>query len=142
LVIKEAILRSWWLILLLPLSVAGAVLHFPAYQLCRVFANWYARHGADDVASTAKVLAGMLFMPLTWLIFSGTIGYFFGWKMGLAAFPAAALSGYVALISIEHFEDLRGWANAVGLFLFRRETFLRLFLERRDMQLLLSRSDN
>jgi glycerol-3-phosphate O-acyltransferase/dihydroxyacetone phosphate acyltransferase len=133
-VIRQALARTWWLFMLLPMGAVGAVLHFPAYQLSRLFAMWYAQHGADDVASTAKVLAGMLFMPATWLITAGVTWYFFGWKIALAAIPISALLGYIALYTLERFEDLRGWANAVSLFLTKRETFLRLFVERRDMQ--------
>ncbi len=133
-VIRQAISRVWRLILLLPFATAGAVLHFPAYQLCRLFALWYARQGADDVASTAKVLAGMLFMPATWLITCAVVWYFYGWEFGLAAIPVSAMFGLIALYSIEQFEDLRGWANAVSLYLFRREAFLRLYVERREMQ--------
>lgn len=134
-VIKQALARTWWLLLLMPFGVAGAILHFPAYQLCRLFADWYSRHGADDVASTAKVLAGMLFMPLTWLLAAGVVWYFFGWEFALISTPISAVLGYVALYALEQFEDLRGWANAVSLFLWRRDTFLRLYIERRDMQL-------
>ncbi len=140
-VIKQALARTWWLLLLLPFGVAGAILHFPAYRLCGLFADWYSRHGADDVASTAKVLAGMLFMPLTWLIAAGVVWYFFGWEFGLLSIPVSALLGYIALYALEQFEDLRGWANAVSLFLWRRDTFLRLYVERRDMQLRLKEYD-
>jgi 1-acyl-sn-glycerol-3-phosphate acyltransferase len=140
-VIKQAFARAWWLILLLPFGVAGAVLHFPAYQLCRLFAKWYSRHGADDVASTAKVLAGMLFMPLTWLIIAAIVWYFLDWQLALLSIPLSAVLGYVALYTLEKFEDLRGWANAVSLFLWRRETFLRLYVERRDMQMRLKEYD-
>ncbi len=133
-VIRQALARTWWLFMLLPMGAVGAILHFPAYQLSRLFAMWYAQHGADDVASTAKVLAGMLFMPATWLITAAVTWFFFGWELALAAIPISALLGYVALYTLERFEDLRGWANAVSLFLTKRETFLRLFVERRDMQ--------
>jgi 1-acyl-sn-glycerol-3-phosphate acyltransferase len=140
-VIKQALARTWWLLLLMPFGVAGAILHFPAYQLCRLFADWYSRHGADDVASTAKVLAGMLFMPVTWLLAAGVLWYFFGWEIALISIPISAVLGYVALYALEQFEDLRGWANAVSLFLWRRDTFLRLYVERRDMQLRLKEYD-
>ena len=140
-VIKQALLRSWWLLVLMPFGVAGAALHLPAYQLCRLFAKWYSRHGADDVASTAKVLAGMLFMPLTWLLGTILVWYFFGVEFALLSVPVSALLGYVALYTLEQFEDLRGWANAVSLFFTRRETFLRLYVERRDMQLRLKEYD-
>lgn len=140
-VIKQALARTWWLLVLLPFLAAGAILHFPAYRLCGLFADWYSRHGADDVASTAKVLAGMLFMPLTWLIAAAVIWYFFDWEFALLSIPVSALLGCIALYALEQFEDLRGWANAVSLFLWRRDTFLRLYVERRDMQLQLKEYD-
>ncbi|QYO66636.1 lysophospholipid acyltransferase family protein [Leptolyngbya sp. 7M] len=133
-VVREAISRSWWLLLLLPFAVIGIILHSPAYQLCRLFSEWYSRHGADDVASTAKVLAGVVFMPATWLITALVVGYFLGWESGIFSIPISALFGLVALYTIEQFEDLRGWANAVALFLTKKEVFLRLFVERREMQ--------
>lgn len=133
-VFRQAVSRIWRLIILLPFAAVGAVLHFPAYQLCRLFAEWYSRHGADDVASTAKVLAGMLFVPATWLIICAAVWYFYGWEFASASIPVSAVLGLIALYSIEQFEDLRGWANAVSLYLFRRDTFLRLYVERREMQ--------
>lgn len=133
-VVKEAISRSWRLLLLLPFAGLGAILHFPAYQLCRLFSEWYSRHGADDVASTAKVLAGVVFMPATWIITGLAVGYFLGWKYGVLSLPVSAFLGLIALYTIERFEDLSGWANAVALFLTKKEVFLRLFVERREMQ--------
>ena len=66
----------WKLLLLTPFAFVGAIIHLPAYELCRLFSRWYARHGADDVASTAKVLAGIIFMPLTWILAAADTFYF------------------------------------------------------------------
>lgn len=133
-VIKQAMVQIWPLVLLAPLSLIGTILHYPAYRLCGIVANRFSSHGADDIASTVKVLAGMVFMPLTWLITAAVVTYFLGWKSGLLSIPLAFVCGYVALHTLEEVEELRGWAKAIWLFLTRRETFLRMFVERRELQ--------
>jgi glycerol-3-phosphate O-acyltransferase/dihydroxyacetone phosphate acyltransferase len=133
-VIRQALLRTWRLILLLPIAAVGAALHFPAYQVCKLLANYYTHHGEDDIVSTVKVLAAMVFMPLTWIVTAGLIFYFVGWEAALISFPIAILSGYVALYSLEEGAELSGWAKAIRLFLFRREQFLRLFVQRRELR--------
>ena len=133
-VIRQAIKQIWPLILMSPLSIPGSVQHYPAYRICGVVANRFSRHGADDVASTVKVLAGMVFVPLTWLITAGVVFYFFGWKLALLSLPVSVLCGYAALYTQEELTELSGWARAIWLFLARRETFLRMFVERRELQ--------
>lgn len=133
-VIWQAILQIWPLILISPFSLAGAIVHWPAYRLCGIVANRFSKHGADDVASTVKVLAGMVFVPLTWLIVAGIMFYFLGWEFALLSLPASALCGYLAMYSQEEILELRGWARAIWLFFTRRETFLRMFVERRELQ--------
>ena len=84
--------------------------------------------------STAKVLSGVVFMPLTWVL-SALVTYFFvrsSWA--LLAIPVGFLLGYAALYTLEEFEEARGWARAIWLFLTKRERFLRLYVERREIQ--------
>ena len=133
-VIKQALWQSWLLILLLPVAVAGGILHFPAYQLCKVFAFYYTHHGADDIVSTVKVLAAMLFMPLTWLITALVLYFVWNWQAAVISIPLAALSGYIALYTFEELEVLRGWARAIWLFMLEKEKFFRLYVERRELQ--------
>jgi len=133
-VIREALRRSWPLIILSPVAAAGAVLHYPAYKLCGVIARRITQHGADDVVSTVKVLAGIVFFPLTWLIAAGAVYWFFGLTSALLSIPLFITCGYVALITMERLEELGGWARAIWLFLTRREKFLRMFIERRELQ--------
>ena len=133
-VVRQAILQIWPLIVLSPLAVVGAIVHWPAYRLCGVVADRFSKHGADDVASTVKVLAGMVFIPLTWLITAGAVFYFAGWEWAIASLPVSMLCGYVALFSQEEILELRGWANAIRLFFTRRDAFLRMFVERRELQ--------
>lgn len=133
-VVKQAFVQTWLLIFLLPLAIVGTFIHFPAYQLCKLFARLYSRHGADDIASTVEVLAGMLFVPLTWLIMAVVLLFAIGWEIALLSVPVSFLCGYAALYTLEEIQELRGWAKAIWLFLTNREKFLRLFVERRDLQ--------
>lgn len=133
-VVREALRRSWPLIIVSPIAAAGVILHYPAYRLCGFIAGRMTQHGEDDIVSTVKVLAGIVFMPLTWLIAAGVVYYFLGTTSALLSFPLSITCGYVALISMERLEELSGWARAIWLFLTRREKFLRMFVERRELQ--------
>ena len=140
-VVWQAFAQSWLLLILSPLAAVGTVLHFPAYQLCKLLARIYAKHGADDIASTVKVLAGMLFVPLTWLITAAVIYFLFGWIAAIVSIPLSFACGYAALYCLEETTELSGWARAIWMFLTRKEAFLRLFIQRRDLQRELSAFD-
>jgi 1-acyl-sn-glycerol-3-phosphate acyltransferase len=133
-VVWQAFVQSWVLVILSPLAAVGAVLHFPAYQLCKLLARVYSKHGADDIASTVKVLAGMLFVPLTWLVAAVVFYFLFGWIAAVVSLPLSFLCGWAALYFLEETTELSGWAKAIVMFLFKKEKFLRLFIERRDLQ--------
>jgi hypothetical protein len=60
--------------------------------------------------------------------------FIFGWIAAIASIPAAFLCGYAALYSLEEATELSGWARAVWMFLTKKEAFLRLFVERRELQ--------
>ena len=132
-VLHEAFHFTWKLLLLAPFAALGVILHFPAYQVCKYFSRWYAS-GSEDIVSTAKVLAGIVFMPLTWLIAAFVTYYFVRSPWALLAIPLGFLLGYAALYTLEEFEEARGWARAIWLFLTKRERFLRLYVERREIQ--------
>jgi glycerol-3-phosphate O-acyltransferase / dihydroxyacetone phosphate acyltransferase len=134
-VIRQALFQTWALVMLLPLSIFGTLLHFPAYQLCKLAAHLFSRHGADDVASTVKVLAGMVFFPLTWL-FTAAILYLLSgsWLLAIASIPFSFVAGYITLYSWEEATEMSGWARAIWHFLLQKERFLRLFVERRELQ--------
>ena len=133
-VVYRALLQTWILIVLLPLAIFGAILHAPAYQLCKLVAYLFSRHDADDIASTVKVLAGMVFIPLTWLITAVILYVLSGWQLALASIPFSFISGYIALYSLEEFSEMHGWAKAIWLLLTRKEKFLRLYVERRELR--------
>jgi glycerol-3-phosphate O-acyltransferase / dihydroxyacetone phosphate acyltransferase len=132
-VLKHAFLRSWHLILLSPLAIFGAILHFPVYQFSKFLAYLQTKKGDFDMASTVKFLAAVVLMPLTWLIFAVVLDFYFGWLIALVSIPFSFLCGYIALRVLEEISDLSGWMKAISLFFLKREKFLRLLAERRSL---------
>jgi hypothetical protein len=61
--------------LLLPFATLGVALHAPTYQLIRYVAFRYSGELAD-VTATVKLVAGMLFFPLTWILAAGLAAHF------------------------------------------------------------------
>ena len=132
-ILKHALLRSWYLFLLLPLVIIGTVLHFPAYQICALIASREIKKRHYDMASTVKALSGLVLMPLTWIIIAGILDYFYDWKIALLSIPFLFLCGWVALRVLEEINELRGWLKAITVFFLKREKFLRLLAERKTL---------
>lgn len=132
-VMWRAFVMALPLILLSPFAIIGIVLHYIPYKLCDIASKMFTKHGEDDIVSTVKFLAGMVFMPLTWLIAAGVAWYFFGWIVALVSVPVMILCAASALYTLEEVQELKGWAKAILLFLRKKETFLRLFVERREL---------
>lgn len=85
------------------------------------------------MASTVKVLAGLVLMPMTWLIIAAVLSFYFGGTIALISIPFSFLCGYIALRSLEETVELSGWLRAISLFFLRREKFLRLLAEKRSL---------
>jgi glycerol-3-phosphate O-acyltransferase / dihydroxyacetone phosphate acyltransferase len=125
--------KALLLAVLLPFALVGVVTHAPAYLVADFISRCFRRHGPDESAATAKILAGMVFVPLTWLALAALIYARWGWQLALAALPVAALCGYAALRWAEEVYDLRGWLKAALLLARRRNFFLRLLRRRRAL---------
>jgi 1-acyl-sn-glycerol-3-phosphate acyltransferase len=101
-------LRWTWVALLLaaaPLAGAGVVLNVVPYR----FIDWIAGHATrtPDQPATYKVLGALIFLPLAWTAQAACAWAVFGRTPGLATGLAAPLAGYVALLWIERFRDVR-----------------------------------
>ena len=140
-VLRHFLLRVGALLVLLPLTVVGVVLHLPAYLICVLLARLFPRHGVDEIAPTVRILAAILLMPLTWLVVAGVVFFNWRWEAALASIPISVVCGYVALRSLEELYDMRGWFKAVLLLVRRRKLFLRLLIERQALQDELARQD-
>ena len=132
-VFRHFLLRGALLLLLLPLSVPGALLHLPAFLLCDLLSRLYRRHGVDEIAPTVKILAAIALMPATWLIVAALVYFWWNWRIALLSFPWAIVCGYAAMRSLETLYDMRGWFKGVLVLFNNRRRVLRLFLERRAL---------
>ncbi len=132
-VFQRFIVRTIILFFFLPFTIIGSIIHFPPYQLSKFLASRYTNHGVDDIISTVKILSGIVFMPVTWIILAVGIYFYWDWQIALASIPFSFFCGYMALRSWEEYEDLRGWFGAVWVFYTKRSLFLELLMERRAL---------
>jgi glycerol-3-phosphate O-acyltransferase / dihydroxyacetone phosphate acyltransferase len=140
-VFRHFLVRSLLLLLLSVWSVAGALIHLPAYVLCGLLSRRYRTHGADEAASTVKIMAAIVLMPLTWVAVTALVYAWWGWRAAILAFPASVFAGYAAMRSMEELYDLRGWYKAVIILIRRRGLFLRLLFQRRALHREIERLD-
>ena len=127
--VRKLVARVLAFLLLLPVALAGAALHYPAYKLAGVLATRFARQ-YDDVLSTFKIAAALFLFPLTWGALGLVLYGWAGWGWGLAAFALAPLAGYVALRTREEFGRFAAGTRA-ALFFVRERSFFRQLLEER-----------
>jgi len=133
-VFRYLIFRLFLVILLAPLAILGAIIHSPGYVFSNFIGQMFKTHGADAAGATYKVVAAMIFMPLTWLVVALTVWYFFSWQFALLAIPLTILCGYIALRSSETLIDLSVWLKSAWLLFRQRALFLRLLVERETLQ--------
>lgn len=138
--------RSVLFLLLSPLALFGALLHYPAYWLAGYIATRLSinpEHGRnpaeqpekfEDVISTYKIMAAMLFFPLTWGATAALLWWRVGFWWGLLALALAPLTGFVALRFRERLERFLGGVRALAFFLRRRRFFKQLLDERRRIR--------
>ena len=127
---RTLIVRVAVFLLLLPVALAGIVLHYPAYTLAGLLATRFARE-YDDVLSTFKIAAALLLFPLTWGVLAFVLYRFAGWWGVLAALTCAPLAGRVALRTREEFDRFVAGTRAT-LFFVRERSFFRHLLEERQ----------
>ena len=133
-VFRYLILRVLFLIVLAPLAIIGAIIHSPAYLFSSLLGQTVTTHDVDAAGSTSKILAAMIFMPVTWLITAVIILYFYGWQFALISIPLTILCGYIALRSSETLIDLNIWIKSAWLLFRQRALFLRLLVRRKTLQ--------
>ena len=133
-VFRYLIFRLLFVILLAPLAVLGAIVHSPGYLFSNFIGQLFKTHGADAAGSTYKIVAAMVFMPLTWLSVAVAVWYFLSWQAALLSIPLTILCGYIALRSSETLIDMTVWVKSAWLLFRQRALFLRLLVERETLQ--------
>jgi glycerol-3-phosphate O-acyltransferase/dihydroxyacetone phosphate acyltransferase len=78
-----------------PLALVGALLSWVPYRLVRVVAHRYTQN--EDVLGSVKLLGGMIFVGLTWLVQALVALFVLGPWYALAFALLAPLTGYFAL---------------------------------------------
>lgn len=132
-VLRTFVLRLLVLMMMLPISLIGSLIHFPAYQVSKLLADRYTHHGVDDIISSVKIISGIVLMPITWVLAAFGVYYWTGSAYSLFVIPVSFLFGYVALRSWEEYAELRGWLRASWVFYTKRKLFLELLSERRKL---------
>ena len=117
------------LLILMPLAVAGAIIHWPIYRLIG-FAVTRIRSDEEMVA-TEKAVGGLALYPLTWIACAALAGWRFGWIMALAVLIALPILGYIALRFFEELDGVIGRARALTWRIARRRAYARLLAQQR-----------
>jgi 1-acyl-sn-glycerol-3-phosphate acyltransferase len=128
-VIRIALRAIVVLVPLLPLAVAGGVLHAPGWLLTDRIARHHERTSPDMVA-TVKALSGIVCYPLTWGLAAWWAGHRWGWAGAAAALLVAPIAGWAAMRFLEEADRLIGGARGLALAVTGRHRFLRLLAER------------
>lgn len=129
-VAAHLVTRSLLFLVLLPLALCGAILHYPAYRLAGYFARKFS-YNSDDVVSTIKIIASLLLFPLTWIGLAVACYMLRDWPAALGALLLTPLAGFAAVRFFEEFDQFVGGAKALLFFITRRGFFKRLLVERR-----------
>ena len=116
-------------VVMLPLALAGIVIHFPAYRLIGPLATRFAKD--RDVIATSKIFAAATAFPLTWIIVAVVVERTFGLGWAILALIVTPFTGYVALAFLERLDRVIGSSRALALLLLRPIAFQRLVAERR-----------
>ncbi len=96
------------IIVLLPVAVVGAIVHFIPYRIVDYLSRRFSRD-ADEMTATVKFLAALAFYPLTWIAIAIAIGGWIGAGVGIVL----AATGYVALRVIEDLDQVIGNLRAL-----------------------------
>jgi hypothetical protein len=132
-VFRHLVTRVLLFLVLIAPATLGFLMHYPAYRLGGYLATRFSKND-DDVVSTVKILSAMLLFPLTWLL-AAALGYkVAGWTLALTAITIIPLTGYLAILLFEGFDEFMGGLRALAFFLVRRRFFVRLLAERKAIR--------
>lgn len=93
-------------LLIAPAGIIGAAIHWPVYRLIGFLAT-HLSSDEDEMVATIKAVAGLVLYPLMWIAIVIAFGFRFRFWAGLALLIVQPLLGYIALVTIETFDDLR-----------------------------------
>jgi glycerol-3-phosphate O-acyltransferase / dihydroxyacetone phosphate acyltransferase len=132
-VARYTLFRTLLFIALFPFTVAGVALNYLPYRLVGHLATRFAKK-QDDVISTFKMIASLLFFPLNWLILSLLVYSYYGWIEATVIFIFSSLTGYIAVRYLEEWDSAIGGAKALIFFITQGWFFKHLLVERRRIR--------
>jgi 1-acyl-sn-glycerol-3-phosphate acyltransferase len=132
-VFGHLISRCLLFLLLLPPTIVGVVIHYPAYRLGGYLATRFYQD-SEDVISTIKIMSAMLLFPLTWLLVEILSYEYLGGMIALIALLVVPLTGYISIWFTEELDRFLGGMRALAFFLRRRRFFVRLLAERNGIR--------
>lgn len=105
-------LSSLWLLILLPVALLGAAIHWPLYRLIGFLADRFSR-GEDEVIATIKCVGALVLYPLMWLALAALVFTRAGFVAALLTLVLLPLLGYIALRVLELLDDVIGRLRAM-----------------------------
>jgi len=120
------------LLILMPLAIAGAIIHYPIYRLIGFAVT---RAGSDEeMVATQKAVGGLVLYPLTWITCAALAWWRFGWPVALAVIMVLPILGYIALRFFEQLDGVIGRARALTWRIARRSAYARLLAQQRSIR--------
>lgn len=121
--------RLFRVLILLPLALLGAALHWPTYRLVDALAKRFAK-GEGSMLATVKFLAALTFYPLTYIALALLAAWRLGWIAAAVTLLATPALGYLTLRVLEDTDDVIGDLRALQHRMFRRYGYSRLIARR------------
>lgn len=115
-------------LLLFPIAVAGAIVHYPTYRLIGALAKRFAQ-GENEMTATVKFVGALLLYPITWIVLAAIAERWLGIEAVVVLLILPVL-GYTALRVFETLDDVIGRARSLTTRLIRRAAYARLLAER------------
>ena len=97
-------------LLLLPIAIIGAAIHWPIYRLIGIIAK-HASRKEDEMIATIKIIGGLVLYPLFWIGLAVLAGRFRA-TYAVAVLIGVPLLGYTALVTLETVDELIGHLRA------------------------------
>jgi len=120
------------LLVMMPLAVAGAIIHYPIYRLIGLAVT---RAGSDEeMIATQKAVGGLVLYPLTWIACAALAWWRFDWRVALAVLVLLPVLGYIALRFFEQLDGVIGRARALTWRVARRRAYERLLAHQRAIR--------
>ncbi|HYC63029.1 MAG TPA: lysophospholipid acyltransferase family protein [Thermoanaerobaculia bacterium] len=121
--------RLFRVLVLLPLALIGAIVHWPAYRVIDALAKRFSK-GEWSTMATAKFLAALTCYPLTYIAIALMIGWRFSITAGVIVTFITPILGYIALRVIEEADEVIGDLRALLHRIFRNYGYSQLVTRR------------